>query len=173
MAIEVLKEQAHKPEHDLESLFYVLVWICSLWSSPGVPKQLNLLQDQLPILNWADTMRSFSNIVDFKHGHVSLASLFKERILDKFSQYFEPLKNCAEELRKLFFPPDYGPNRDNRVTHSQFIAILKGTLTQLPLEPKRLRTNPSAFYVLPVPDFEKYLPEDEDEDGDLDGNSID
>jgi hypothetical protein len=131
MSISVLQKKDHKPEHDLESLFYVLVWICSLYTGPGKPREGldKLSHELLPVLDWADSQRSFQQIADLKKGHVLQSEDFQERVLQYYSEYFRPLKQCCENLRQLFFP-----SRDPAVDHKQFIIVLQEALKTLPKE---------------------------------------
>jgi len=132
MSINVLQTKDHKAEHDLESLFYALVWICSLYTNPGEKRELDeLSHGALPILDWADPQRTFQQIADLKKGHLQLRQDFQDRILEYYSEYFHPLKQCCETLRQLFFQDC---QQRDPVTHEQFISVLQEAVKTLPKE---------------------------------------
>ena len=59
MSIELLdpppgdSEVANAAQHDLETLFYVFVWICSLYAAPGVIRDFDKgsASDSIIVLN--------------------------------------------------------------------------------------------------------------------------
>jgi hypothetical protein len=96
MAIEVLEGRPHTHRHDLESLFYVFLWviICHLQGpSQGLPKGSQLR-------GWY--RGSYAEIADMKRGHMD-KKRFKG-ILAEFPSIFDGLKSLAEELRDILFP---------------------------------------------------------------------
>ncbi len=106
MAIEVLKS-AHKIRHafyhDLESLVYVLCWICTTQGGPS-----NTLRcfdySKSEIRNWngegEDTMRTVGNS---KFSVMTDEDEFKDRVASKFDPYFTPIIPCILRLRELLF----------------------------------------------------------------------
>lgn len=95
MAIEVLEGRSHTYRHDMESLFYVFLWviICHQGPSQGLPKESQLR-------GWY--RGSYTQIADMKGRHMD-----KKRfngILTEFPPAFEGLKSLAEELRDILFP---------------------------------------------------------------------
>lgn len=101
MAIQVLQRVAHTYRHDLESFFYVLIWICArrawerefLCSADDRPKR-NILT------KWYTG--SFDDIADAKEHHMG-ASGFKS-ILGEFPQAFDQVKPLCEKIRSILFP---------------------------------------------------------------------
>jgi hypothetical protein len=96
MAIEVLEGTAHTYRHDLESFFYVFLWVIIRYGQEtdrSLPKTSRLrgwykgTYDQI-----ANTKRE---LMDKK--------AFKE-IMAEFPPYFDGLKELAEELRRTLFP---------------------------------------------------------------------
>jgi serine/threonine protein kinase len=95
MAIEVLEGRPHTYRHDLESLFYVFLWviICHQGPGQGLPKDS-------PLRGWY--RGSYAQIADMKGRHMD-KKRFKG-ILAEFPPVFEGLRLLAEELRDILFP---------------------------------------------------------------------
>jgi hypothetical protein len=128
MAREILRDGPkadNRPTHDLESLFYVLLWICSNYSGPNNAVREDKKRKNMPIMMWVDTVLSLDQISDTKAGHISSDEYFTRRILDHYAPYFEDLKACSSELRCLFTTSDVD------VTHNAMLVILRRTLLQL------------------------------------------
>lgn len=123
----------HRPSHDLESLFFVFIWICSNYDGPGNSLRSSKKRKSLPIQHWVDTDKLFSEIANIKLGHCVAAGPFKTWILDYYLPYFEDLKDCSEELRQLF-----DINRPN-ATHKEMLAILERAFQGLKDEARVIR----------------------------------
>lgn len=101
MAIQVLQRIAHTYRHDLESFFYVLLWICArrtwerefLCSAVDRPKR-NIL------IKWYTG--SFDDIADAKEHHMGVRG-FKS-VLGEFPQAFGHVKPLCEKIRGVLFP---------------------------------------------------------------------
>jgi hypothetical protein len=101
MAIQVLQRVAHTYRHDLESFFYVLLWICArrvwerefLCSAVDRPKR-NILS------KWYTG--SFDDIADSKQGYMHVDKF--EDILKEFPQAFDRVKLLCKEIRGILFP---------------------------------------------------------------------
>lgn len=152
MAIEVLRKNGsqfqHKPKHDLESLFYVLIYICTNLKGPRnmVRTKAEVLKEHssVPLYDWFDMDASFRSLGRTKAGQFDT---FQESILDKFSPYFADLAPCVMKLFRAFFPS--GKEWDNScISHAKMIAIFEETLLQLPHErTPQDRTSPSPRFV--------------------------
>lgn len=113
MAIEVLeadKNLVHRYYHDLESLLYVLIWICTMYSGPhGALRDETFEYKGSALCIWNGGMKHkdapVAIISDSKHASMVNAGRFKEKVLDGFSPYFEPIKPCVEKLRSLIMAP--------------------------------------------------------------------
>jgi hypothetical protein len=128
MAREILRDGSkaeNRPTHDLESLFYVLLWICSNYCGPNNAVREDAKRKDMPIMMWVDTILSLDQISDTKAGHISSDEYFTKRILDHYAPYFEDLKACSNELRCLFTVSDAD------VTHDAVLLILRRTLRNL------------------------------------------
>jgi hypothetical protein len=148
MAIKVLDAtETHAPEHDLESIFYVLVWICSYYSGPS-QKQPAFILESLAIRDWADKSKTLLQIADIKHGHVADEDYFKKRVVRFFPPYFRPLEECAIQLRGLLFP---NTNLKPKPTYEGFIAVLHKALLGLPDETHNPTSHSSVFNFVTAP----------------------
>lgn len=93
MAIEVLEGKAHTYRHDLESFFYVFLWV--------------IIRHNLQYSPWESQLRpwytgSYRQIADMKRSHMD--KLRFVTFLDEFPSKFNGLKGLAEELRDVLFP---------------------------------------------------------------------
>jgi hypothetical protein len=101
MAIQVLQRVAHTYRHDLESFFYVLLWICArrawerefLCSKVDRPKR-NILS------KWYTG--SFDDIADAKQGYMHVDKF--EEIVKEFPQAFDRVKPLCKKIRRILFP---------------------------------------------------------------------
>ncbi|KHN95316.1 serine/threonine-protein kinase Sgk2 [Metarhizium album ARSEF 1941] len=102
MAIQVLRGVDHTYRHDLESFFYVLLWMCARcswsirFSGEGKPPRESLLR------KWE--VGSFSDIADAKEGHMTVNGL--ERIMNEFPDVFHIVKPLCLRIRRILFPLD-------------------------------------------------------------------
>ena len=104
MAIDLLKEYSspsndftHKFSHDLESVIYVLVWICVLYQAPNEIRSDRKIE-QTCLKQWAlaKSPNDIQGLCDQKLGQLSSRS-----VLSDFTPYFEPLKPTVTRLYKL------------------------------------------------------------------------
>ncbi|MCJ1425542.1 hypothetical protein MMC29_003442 [Sticta canariensis] len=101
MAIQVLQRVAHSYRHDLESFFYVLLWICArrtwerefLCSADDRPKR-NILT------KWYTG--SFDDIAEAKRGYMHVDGF--EDILNEFPSTFDRIKPLCKKIRGILFP---------------------------------------------------------------------
>ena len=87
MAAELLlkgNKVTHCPAHDLESLFYVLTFICTNLTGPNTPRSLDELLNfsSLPMAAWFAPDTSFKGLATSKLG---IAHAFESCIVDRFS----------------------------------------------------------------------------------------
>ena len=101
MAIEVLQRIAHTYRHDLESFFYVLLWMCArrTWErefkcKPEDRPKRNILS------KWYTG--SFDDIADAKQGYMHVDKF--EDILKEFPQAFDYVKPLCKTIRGILFP---------------------------------------------------------------------
>jgi hypothetical protein len=112
MAIEVLQGKGHTYRHDLESFFYVLIWMCIRYghdnpsdlveaagSSESKPNRRKGRPAKTSILRGWYT-GTYAEIANTKRGHM----VGFEEITAEFAPRFHSLKNLAGELRNVLFP---------------------------------------------------------------------
>ena len=103
MAIEVLEGKGHTYRHDLESFFYVFVWMCIRYGYEGTGRQNpnKLMRPKTNILRgWYTGM--YAEIANTKQGHMGKNRF--ENVIAEFAPKFENLKPLARELRSALFP---------------------------------------------------------------------
>ncbi|KAI3317111.1 serine/threonine-protein kinase Sgk2 [Xylariaceae sp. AK1471] len=102
MAVEVLRTVDHTYRHDLESFFYVLLWMCARqsWSNGFAgeewPPKESLLR------RWE--IGSFKYIAAAKEGDMTVNSL--EGIMGEFPEALDVIKPLCLRIRKILFPLD-------------------------------------------------------------------
>ncbi|KAI9147408.1 serine/threonine-protein kinase Sgk2 [Paramyrothecium foliicola] len=134
MAVEVLRKTDHTYRHDLESFFYVLLWMCArqAWNN-GLAGEQKPPKDSL-LRKWE--IGSFKDIADAKEGHMTVNSL--ERIMGEFPLAMDVVKPLCLKIRKILFPLDkdermsFGtPDGDPGQLYSPIIAALDEAISQL------------------------------------------
>ncbi|KAG9233281.1 hypothetical protein BJ875DRAFT_535473 [Amylocarpus encephaloides] len=103
MAIEVLEGKGHTYRHDLESFFYVFVWMCIRYGYEGTGTQIpnKPRKPKTNILRgWYTGM--YTEIANTKQGHMDKNRF--ENVILEFAPKFENLKSLARELRHVLFP---------------------------------------------------------------------
>jgi hypothetical protein len=111
MAIEALLENnenfVHKPQHDLESILYIIFYICTFVRGPGLPPALSQHQFDVahhlspPICAW------FTNDMDIRRmGYLKFAHLefYDTAILPYFAPYWHDFTPFAKDLIIACFP---------------------------------------------------------------------
>jgi hypothetical protein len=134
MAVEVLRKTDHTYRHDLESFFYVLIWLCARFSwnngfagGPKPPKESLLRKWEIGI---------FNDIADAKEGHMTVSSL--KRIMGEFPEILDILKPLCLKIRKILFPLDkdeemsFGtPSGDPDQLYRPIVAAFDDTIESL------------------------------------------
>ena len=120
----------HRPHHDLESFFYILVAICLMYDTPNAtkpPKKLAQCFDPLFAISEPSILKTLNIQSDF--GWTAL-------ILPNISQYFSPLIPLLEHLRRELILPIKLENgvvqTNSSFTHQTFINAVVKTLAELP-----------------------------------------
>ncbi|RMZ78041.1 hypothetical protein DV736_g6695, partial [Chaetothyriales sp. CBS 134916] len=103
MAIGVLKGEIHTYRHDLESFFYVLVWLSvrRAWDLPGVGKRPAASR----LTGWYTG--SYYNMLTTKKGQMDENGF--EDILTEMPPAFEVVKPLCRTLREILFKYRDGP----------------------------------------------------------------
>ncbi|KAF7867283.1 hypothetical protein EAF04_005366 [Stromatinia cepivora] len=103
MAIEVLEGNDHTYRHDLESFFYVFVWMCIRYGYEGMGRQnpKKVMKQKKNILqNWYTG--TYIQIASTKQSLMGKKRF--ENVIAEFAPKFENLKELARELRSVLFP---------------------------------------------------------------------
>lgn len=93
-------------EHDLESYFYVFCWACTLHAGPNLvrPDSDMCKFDTSAISRWyAKPGVPKWDLGNTKEGMLHGPTKFDTTIVKQLHPYFDDLKNCARELRDVFF----------------------------------------------------------------------
>ncbi|TGJ83761.1 hypothetical protein E0Z10_g5007 [Xylaria hypoxylon] len=102
MAVEVLRTADHTYRHDLESFFYVLLWMCARQSwSNGFAGEERPPKESL-LRKWE--IGNFKDIARTKEGDMTVNSL--ERIMGEFPGALDVVKPLCLRIRKILFPLD-------------------------------------------------------------------
>ncbi|KAH7633172.1 serine/threonine-protein kinase Sgk2 [Sordaria sp. MPI-SDFR-AT-0083] len=132
MAIEVLRNIDHTYRHDLESFFYVLLWMCGRQSwHNGFSGNKKAPQESV-FQQWE--IGSFSQIARAKEGDMS--GTFR-RILEEFPEKLKVLEPLCWKIRDILFPyHEKGiiigtPERDPEQLYRPIIAAYDETISEL------------------------------------------
>lgn len=126
MALEALlaernDEFAHLPCHDLESILYVILFICTFTKGPNLPQLDFETPDTVSMRAWfaTDTIKAI--------GCRKLADMCRpERtIIPEFTEYWRDFGPFVLELLQLCFPYKYNPAYPNHLTHEGMLSILE------------------------------------------------
>ncbi|KAI5853656.1 hypothetical protein GGS23DRAFT_608368 [Durotheca rogersii] len=96
MAIGVLMGEQHSFVHDLESFFWVLLWICIHYDGPGKKSRV---VDEFDQWNYAN----MDLLATWKSGIVSKDAFFIQKMTRCFTPYYEPLLPWVNRLRRVVF----------------------------------------------------------------------
>ena len=132
MSIEVLtgfKYVKHDWHHDLESLFYLFIYICCTCSGPNVCLRKDFDIRKSPLGAWYEGERIGTDkewlMASFAKKSSMRDTAFED-IIDNFNEYFRPLSRCARRLYSIFFPNGlYYSNPDPNVYFPEFREALQ------------------------------------------------
>jgi hypothetical protein len=140
MAIEVLQGKGHTYRHDLESFFYVFIWMCIRYGHE------DLDDDEEPMMKkrrvrpiMTSRLRRWYSGTYTEIGQNKLGDMDKngfEGIIAEFAPRFENLKKLARELRNVLFPIRdgaifTGTFRDNDMMYDGMIKAFNSTIRSL------------------------------------------
>jgi hypothetical protein len=145
MAIEVLEGKGHTYRHDLESFFYVFVWMCIRhgYEGTGGQKPNKLMRPKTNILRgWYTGI--YTEIANTKQGHMDKNSF--ENVIVEFAPKFENLKPLARELRHVLFPIRdgaifTGTFHDHDIMYDGMIKALNRAIGSMGKDPKEEQAN--------------------------------
>jgi hypothetical protein len=100
MSIRALRNEEHDYCDDIESFFYVFLWICCGWDGPKNELTLH------PLVGWMQT--DMEMIAGYKDSVMNSEVQFQKAVLPKFSPHFKSLADFALRFRKVLFPGNTG-----------------------------------------------------------------
>ncbi|KAI6036149.1 hypothetical protein BKA83DRAFT_4005461, partial [Pisolithus microcarpus] len=87
----------HTQAHDLESLIYVLVWVCVLYQAPGeICMDRTINETCLKAWVLVKSPQDIATLCDVK-----LSQLQSKSVVEDFAPYFQPLEPFVEKLYDL------------------------------------------------------------------------
>ena len=106
-----------KPEHDLESILNIILYMCTFFQGPGVPLDSPHLSP--PMCSW------FNNNDSKEIGYLKLSHLecYDTAILPNFAPYWHDLAPFVEELIIACFPVE--ACLPNNLRYEQVLGILR------------------------------------------------
>jgi hypothetical protein len=135
MAVDILFSDSgviqHEPRFDLESLFYVLIYLCINLKGPENrvrPTGDMICFSSFPMAEWFRPDGSFRRLGRAK---ISQLQTFSKSIEPFISPYFGDLIPCIKKFHQALCP-DGRDSRDSPITHDQVIDIFEETLASLP-----------------------------------------
>ena len=101
MAIQVLQGADHTYRHDLESFFYVLLWMCTrrAWDKKSLCDPLYQPRESR-LKKWY--IGSHDDIAESKEHHMSVNGF--KGLLSEFPQAFDCVKPLCTKIRGILFP---------------------------------------------------------------------
>lgn len=134
MAIDVLRGVEHTYRHDLESFFYVLLWMCArrAWEREFQCKRKDRPADSVLRDRYGDTNKK---VAGTKQGSMH-ADGFKA-ILEEFAPAFDCIKPLCRKLRSILFPLtkdgelDLGAPADSNTLYDPFIKAFEKVIAGL------------------------------------------
>jgi hypothetical protein len=103
--------------HDLESIFWVLFWICIHYNGPNQGRVV----PQFNKWNYVN----IEELAKLKLGTVAKEAIFIKTITDTFTSYFEPLILWVNRLRKIVFPRDRPHEQEDERLYPRMKEILQ------------------------------------------------
>jgi hypothetical protein len=131
----------HELRHDLESILYVILWICTSMEGPGIERRVaDPLFMDLPLRAWFNSDADMLNLGYIKLGHIVDA---ERAILGNFPPFWDSFKPFVRELLKAFFP--ISPISGSHITAKNMIDTLKKAAEHMDaasMEPSDLAPDP-------------------------------
>ncbi|KAL8903406.1 MAG: hypothetical protein Q9207_003952 [Kuettlingeria erythrocarpa] len=130
MSIGGLLGEPQSPMQDMESIFWVLFWVCIHYEGRNEKGEYKRrIVPKYEKWNYADT----EELADIKKGLIVEEEGFSKAIAG-FTPYCQPLIPCVQELRKSIFPNGKRWLGENRELYSQIRCVLDKARRDLELE---------------------------------------
>lgn len=117
MAIGALLGEQHCFMHDLESFFWVLLWICIHNSGPNESRVVQRFEKW----NYVDT----EELARLKKGEVDHEGDFINSAEENFTPYYRPLLPWVNKLRKAVFPNGRRWEKEDSGLYFRMVGILR------------------------------------------------
>ena len=125
MALEIMlnggKKFRHELRHDLESIFYVLVWVCCHMLGPEVERHD---AHGLPIREWCNMGSNLRKLGLVKLSHIADS---EDSLLGHFTTYWNDFKPFIRSLITAFWPNGF--RNPNSITSEKMLMILREALS--------------------------------------------
>ncbi|KAL4938313.1 hypothetical protein BDV06DRAFT_201141 [Aspergillus oleicola] len=116
MAIGLLLGERHSFMHDLESFFWVILWICIHYDGPNGSRVVPRFEKW----NYAD----MEELAGMKLGVVAKESIFLKIATDNFTPHYEALIPWVNRLRKEAFPLDKPWEKEDHRLYERLQTVL-------------------------------------------------
>jgi serine/threonine protein kinase len=146
MAIGLLQGHEHSYRHDLESFFYILLYLCTYYSGPGGQKRDAISISSLSLFEKCSTVARFTDdeaemmalVSDIKLAALSKASFRDESLPTLAPLMRQNLMGVLIKWREVLFPLNYDEGRievkavgSPAELYSKMLAILTEEIEQL------------------------------------------
>jgi hypothetical protein len=152
MAIEILLEKGrtfhHHLRHDLESVLYVIIWMCTHMEGPEVERKDST---KLTIRKWSNMELELRELGHLKSGHIDDAD---RAIIQEFTTYWADFGPFVLKLIRAFFPSR--ASEPNSINPDAMVSILEAaekhvkepSSSGLSVEPTDVETEMHEYDVL-------------------------
>jgi hypothetical protein len=123
MAIKALYGEKRSFMDDMESVFWVLFWICIHYTGPNGE---NRVVPKFEKWNYADT----EELAKIKEGTVAREQVFN-KTTENFTPYFQPFVPLMKKLRRIIFPMGKPWENEDKKLYSQMREILRKAMEDL------------------------------------------
>ena len=142
MAIEILLEMGknfhHHLQHDLESVLYVIIWICTHMEGPEVERKDST---KLTIQQWLNMEMELRYLGHLKSGHIDDAD---RAIIREFMTYWANFGPFVLKLIRAFFPSR--ASEPNSINPNAMLSILEDAVKHVKEPPpSKLSVEPTDF----------------------------
>ncbi|KAK8036865.1 hypothetical protein PG994_015362 [Apiospora phragmitis] len=117
MAIGALLGEQHSFMHDLESFFWVLLWVCIHYDGPTRARVITAFDTW----NFVD----MEELAKLKLGTVSDEDIFRRTTVDFFTEYYKPMIPWVGRLRKVVFPAGGRWKKENEGLYDSMKEVLR------------------------------------------------